>query len=604
MPVLSDTEIFNVAVQAGFSPDQAVTMTAIALAESGGDTQANLVAANENSIGLWQINRVYHDFGAAGDGSDPLANAIKAYEVSGGGTDIGRWTVTHADKGARYLQFRDRAEAAARAAGHPEAQGQWDPPLNYYSPKVAAGPGGDGPPPTLESLAESAPAAAATDAAQADAAEAEAAEETDQPDSAGDGLLDAYKERIGLDAEAVDTDQDGFADAYELQYGTDARDYFANPLVGTAQEVDGEVPEAPPLTTELPDEPEPAEPAPPPVAPVWSQSQQAPSQQAPVQAAAAGTEALQPDALVQVAQEAVPASPDALVAEGTELDMFLDAALSQQGATYIFGEEEVVSDPDPMSDGVASYDCSSLIRWAAGQAGVDFTNGSWLQYLEIQEAGTELTVEEALQTPGALMFNFSTEPVAGGDRPSQAHVAISLGDGRLMEARGTKYGVGIFGAEGREFSHAGFIPELGTEVTEELMTDFEGQLLAEPLPLLEESSVDTAGDGLLDEYKALLGLDAFSDDSDSDGFLDSYELQYGTDPLAAGSTPLVGVEPGDIDDLGPDDGGEIIDRSLDEDVAGPGDDVDTGAGALAGDEGDDVFGDADADDGDSDVGIG
>lgn len=593
MAILPDKQIFDVALAGGFSPDQAVTMTAIALAESGGDTQANLVMPGEDSIGLWQINRVVHDFGGAGDGSDPLANAIKAYEVSGGGMDIGRWTVTHEEQGAKYLQFRERAEAAAEAAGYGDAQGQWDPPFNYYSPKVAAGPPGDGTPPTLDSIAESTVAVDDAAATQADAAtEVAAADEAEveTPDSDGDGLLDAYKERIGLDADAADTDQDGFADAYELQYGTDARDYLSNPLVGTAQEAEGQAQEAPPLTTELPAEPQPSEPAQPSAAPAGSQAQQA-----AVETAAVGAGAVQAaSASTQVPQEAVPASPDALVAEGTELDTFLDAALSQQGATYIFGEEEAASDPDPMSDGVASYDCSSLIRWAAAQAGVDFTNGSWLQYLEIQEAETELTVEEALQTPGALLFNFSSEPAPGLGRPDQAHVAISLGDGRLMEARGTKYGVGIFGAEGREFSHAGSIPELDTELTEELMTNFEGQLLAEPLPLLEESAVDSSGDGLLDEYKALLGLDAFSDDSDSDGFLDSYELQYGTDPLAAESSPLVGVEPGEIPGEGvTGEDGELIDRGLDDDVPGLDDDVDDGAGALAGDEADDAFGDAD-----------
>ena len=48
-------EIFDAALQAGFTPDQAVTMTAIALAESGGNTDA-LNSTGEHSVGLWQIN--------------------------------------------------------------------------------------------------------------------------------------------------------------------------------------------------------------------------------------------------------------------------------------------------------------------------------------------------------------------------------------------------------------------------------------------------------------------------------------------------------------------------------------------------------------------
>ena len=47
--------IYAAARQAGFSPDQAVTMTAIALAESGGNPGAHN-PNGEDSRGLWQIN--------------------------------------------------------------------------------------------------------------------------------------------------------------------------------------------------------------------------------------------------------------------------------------------------------------------------------------------------------------------------------------------------------------------------------------------------------------------------------------------------------------------------------------------------------------------
>ena len=52
---LGAEEIYAVARQAGFSPDQAVTMTAIALAESGGNPGAHN-PNGEDSRGLWQIN--------------------------------------------------------------------------------------------------------------------------------------------------------------------------------------------------------------------------------------------------------------------------------------------------------------------------------------------------------------------------------------------------------------------------------------------------------------------------------------------------------------------------------------------------------------------
>ena len=42
MSKLSEAEIFRVCIQAGFSPDQAVTMTAISLAESSGESGARI----------------------------------------------------------------------------------------------------------------------------------------------------------------------------------------------------------------------------------------------------------------------------------------------------------------------------------------------------------------------------------------------------------------------------------------------------------------------------------------------------------------------------------------------------------------------------------
>ena len=85
--------------------------------------------------------------------------------------------------------------------------------------------------------------------------------------------------------------------------------------------------------------------------------------------------------------------------------------------------------------------------------------GSWQQYLQLKQQGNLMSVDEALKTPGALLFSFSHEPTPGGGRPSSAHVAISLGDGRTIEARGRSYGVGVFEA-GNRFTYAGRIPGL------------------------------------------------------------------------------------------------------------------------------------------------
>jgi cell wall-associated NlpC family hydrolase len=123
---LETQEIFEAALEAGFTPDQAVTMTAIALAESSGNPAGpeSPVTNDERSSGLWQINLVSHRTTVEENGwdlTDPVDNARAAFMVSQGGTTINPWTVTHADKGARYLdpEFVQKAEAAAASSGYP-----------------------------------------------------------------------------------------------------------------------------------------------------------------------------------------------------------------------------------------------------------------------------------------------------------------------------------------------------------------------------------------------------------------------------------------------------------------------------------------------------
>lgn len=114
---------------------------------------------------------------------------------------------------------------------------------------------------------------------------------------------------------------------------------------------------------------------------------------------------------------------------------FLQAALNQNGDRYVFGAEASKNNPNP-----TTFDCSELVEWAAAQAGVNIPDGSSNQ----RRATQSISVDEAMRTPGALLF-----------RPG--HVAISLGDGRTIEARGRNHGVGIFNAAGR-FTSGGLIP--------------------------------------------------------------------------------------------------------------------------------------------------
>jgi len=132
---------------------------------------------------------------------------------------------------------------------------------------------------------------------------------------------------------------------------------------------------------------------------------------------------------------------------------FLDAALSQQGKPYVWGAKGSVSDPSP-----AAFDCSGLTSWAAARAGVTIPDGAAHQYVWLKEQGATMTVQQALATPGALLFHFDSEPQPGlSGEPPVAHVAISLGNGMTMEAKGHAYGVGVFQA-GDRFNYAGMIP--------------------------------------------------------------------------------------------------------------------------------------------------
>jgi cell wall-associated NlpC family hydrolase len=138
----------------------------------------------------------------------------------------------------------------------------------------------------------------------------------------------------------------------------------------------------------------------------------------------------------------------------TKTQAFLSAALGQAGDPYVWGASAAPDDANP-----GAFDCSELTKWAANRVGIDLPDGSWLQYLKLKQQGALVPVQQALQTPGALLFSFSEEPTPGGGRPSHAHVAISLGDGKTIEARGKKYGVNTFDA-GNRFQYGAIIPGL------------------------------------------------------------------------------------------------------------------------------------------------
>ena len=130
---------------------------------------------------------------------------------------------------------------------------------------------------------------------------------------------------------------------------------------------------------------------------------------------------------------------------------FLQQALAQQGKKYIYGADPPASNADP-----SAFDCEGLTRWAAARVGIDIPMGATFQYRFLEQHGTTMSVDQALHTPGALLFHFGSDPNKGV--PPDGHVGISVGDGvHVMEAKGQAYGTNVF-ADASHFNYAGMIP--------------------------------------------------------------------------------------------------------------------------------------------------
>lgn len=146
-------------------------------------------------------------------------------------------------------------------------------------------------------------------------------------------------------------------------------------------------------------------------------------------------------------------SPSSASAASTATDPFVASALAQAGDRYVFGIEVRPADPDP-----TAFDSAELAEWAAAQAGVALPDGAWHQYRALHGRGLAMPVTQGLMTRGALLFAFSSDPVLSPARPTLSHVAISLGDGKTIEARGTQWKVGSWDASGRFGYAARLVP--------------------------------------------------------------------------------------------------------------------------------------------------
>ena len=131
----------------------------------------------------------------------------------------------------------------------------------------------------------------------------------------------------------------------------------------------------------------------------------------------------------------------------------MQQALKSQGDKYVYATGRDNTNPDP-----TAFDCSGLVIWAAIQSGYSApgfgnTNAEGL-YEYTHKNSDGMTIDDAKKTKGALLFSRNEDNKIG-------HVAISLGDGTTMEAKGTDYGVGIF-KERSTWTDAGMLPGMGS----------------------------------------------------------------------------------------------------------------------------------------------
>jgi hypothetical protein len=238
--------------------------------------------------------------------------------------------------------------------------------------------------------------------------------------------------------------------------------------------------------------------------------------------------------------------------------------VAQAGDPYDSAHGEPGADnPDPRT-----LDCSELVQWAAHMSGVEVTDGSWLQHFQLEDQGASMSVQDALNTPGALLFSFDPPPTRNGGRPAHAHVAISLGDGRTIEAMSTKRGIRIAEKNAGRWTDAGMIPQFkGQRVDIDDVLAWEGRddeiaNLLQDVPVDLDTDQSAHADDLLTTDRVPAGDDGTgpSDvapepahppsgpdpakqaeanrggtDADHDMLPDHFELKYALDPNEADS---------------------------------------------------------------------
>ncbi len=505
-------EIYDAARSAGFTPDQATTWTAIALAESGGETGAHN-PNGEDSRGLWQINiapGVRRNIW--GDLSNPEVNARAAYAISNDGTDMRPWTTTHASNAgtsADYRTYLGEVSAVTGFAGDDRGvEGYGSPlpdPLPPSSPTTAtstsydvidlgAQPGSDldtdhdGLTDAFEARIGSNPEVADSDAdGLSDAYEA-GVSHTDPmlADSDADTLSDSAEVALGTSPTSLDTDHDGVTDGLELRAGTD-------PLqAGAGHEM----------------------------ASGWTPT---PGELGmSVGAVGSGAATLAPPSFQGK-------DPWAKVnVDGETVDNFTAAALqtaAQEAGTHWH-----------ILQGSFSTDVAASGSTHAGGGVVDVspTDGDW---------------EGAVTALRKIGFAAWIRNVPGhASTGSGAHIhAVLMGDKLMSDQAAVQVQDYLHDDNGLE----GSAPDDGPRQFVDNRFSWDGGPVAQPATFAGYDQIDagttpgqvsdTDGDGLTDAFERAHGLDPLSADTDHDGQSDGMELLQGTSPLVAGTTGSTGA---------------------------------------------------------------
>jgi hypothetical protein len=136
---LNGLQIAELAKQAGFSGSGITNITAIVLAESGGNPTAvcsSCAGVTEHSVGLAQVNTLAHPKYSTAYLLDPLNNLKAAFQISGGGKNFNPWSTFTSGK---YKTFLKQAQADMAVAKYTNTSTGV---TTASAPSSSSGPGG------------------------------------------------------------------------------------------------------------------------------------------------------------------------------------------------------------------------------------------------------------------------------------------------------------------------------------------------------------------------------------------------------------------------------------------------------------------------------